>query len=102
MPKTLMLELRDRMTFIPTLAIEISGEDGYLARRAGYGPLCVLFGRLNGGTFHYDPYDWADRTWKTAHTLIIEHFNELKDGDVVDVEFILGETTTPKQSEANK
>ena len=34
-----------------------------------------------------------------AHNYIIEHWHELKDGDVVDVQFILGETKAPKVSE---
>ena len=35
-----------------------------------------------------------------AHHYIQEHFDELHDGDVVDVEFILGETKAPKVSES--
>ena len=35
--KTKIFEVRDIATFIPVLAIEISGEDGWLACRAGYG-----------------------------------------------------------------
>lgn len=96
---TKLIELRDSATFIPCLAIRVSGEDGYLARRAGYGEPCVLFGRLQGGRFAYDPYEWKDRTFKTAHNYIIEHFDDLKDGQVVDVEHILGETKSPKRSE---
>jgi len=34
-----------------------------------------------------------------AHDYIEKHFNELKDGDVIDVEHILGETTKKKRSE---
>lgn len=34
-----------------------------------------------------------------AHNWIIDHWQELKDGDVVDVQFILGETKEPKVSE---
>jgi hypothetical protein len=32
-----LLEVRDAGTFIPVLATSISKEDGYLARRAGFG-----------------------------------------------------------------
>jgi hypothetical protein len=35
----------------------------------------------------------------TAHHYIYDHFDELDDGDVVDVEFILGETAIKKVSE---
>jgi hypothetical protein len=34
-----------------------------------------------------------------AHEWIIEHWAELGDGDVVDVQHILGETATKKVSE---
>jgi hypothetical protein len=34
-----------------------------------------------------------------AHHHIYEKWDSLEDGDVVDVEFILGETTKPKLSE---
>ena len=49
----------------------------------------------------YDCYDWAKdmRTKGTAHNFIAEHWHELSDGDVIDVQFILGETDKPKASE---
>jgi hypothetical protein len=34
-----------------------------------------------------------------AHKYIIEHWYDLKTGDVVDVEFALGESEKPKLSE---
>ena len=102
--QTRTLEIRDRMTFIPCLAIKMTPENDaerFLLRKDGYGtefPL-VLFGRLSGGVFTYEPHEWGDRTMQTAHQYITEHFDTLKDGDVVDVEFILGETKEPKTSE---
>ena len=97
---TKTIELRDRMTFIPAIAILVSGDDGYLARRAGYERPCVLFGRLDGnGPLRCDAFEWNDRTYHVAHLYIEEHFSELPDGAVVDVAFILGETTEPKTSE---
>jgi hypothetical protein len=48
----------------------------------------------------YDPYDWGDaRTKRTAHAFIAENWDRLRDGEVVDVQYILRETTAPKQSE---
>jgi hypothetical protein len=49
----------------------------------------------------YDPYHWPrdPRTKPYAHVYIEAHWHDLKDGDVIDVEFILGETTSPKVSE---
>lgn len=46
-----------------------------------------------------DPYFWTGRTMPVAHKYITEHFVEMKDGDVVDVRFILGETSEPCQSD---
>jgi hypothetical protein len=39
------------------------------------------------------------RTKRVAHNYIAEHRDDLADGDVVDVEYILGETMTRKVSE---
>lgn len=101
-----LFEIRDRATFIPCFAfstISMNVEQDYLLRRAGYAPdsHCVMFGNLSqsGNPACYDPYDWLDRTMRTAHGYIEKHWKELKDGDVIDVEFILGETPEPKESE---
>jgi hypothetical protein len=123
--KAKALEVLDRHTFVPVLAVDMNPgpplPDGgmsesalkasldahigrtYLLRRCGYpctGKPNVIITRLNGsGKATNDPYEWGDRTFKVAHNYIIEHWNELKDGDVIDVEFILGETAAPKRSE---
>lgn len=100
------LEIRDRGTFLPMFAALCEASNSgqhYLLRRAGYGPdspRLVLFGYLEGrGHCYYDPYNWGDRTKQTAHLYIQDHWDELKDGDVIDVEFILGESTEKKISE---
>lgn len=117
------LELRDEGTFIPVLCVDMNpgdDDDGrsppdesrvawesrrYLLRRVGYpcdGCPNILMTRLSGdGQATNDPYGWKDgtRTFPAAHQWIIEHWNELRDGDVVDVQFILGETSAPKVSE---
>lgn len=122
------LEIRDEGTFIPALAVnmnprppypqngtmsedefrasvEASGAQRYLLRRVGYpcdGRPNVIVTRLSGdGKATNDPYSWGDgtRTFPVAHNYIIDHWDELKDGDVVDVSFILGETKAPKVSE---
>lgn len=102
-----VLEIRDVATFIPVLAFRLLAANEmqayYLHRRCGY-PVdnsSVAVVRLNDMLASADPYAWAgfSRTMQAAHHWITEHFAELKDGDVVDVEFILGETTKPKESE---
>jgi len=118
------LELRDEMTFIAILAVDmnpvapkpsddiidataatyISRDQRWLLRRVGYpcdGKPNILITRLSGdgSKASNDPYYWGDRTFAVAHAYIIEHWASLKDGDVVDVQFIMGETKAPKVSE---
>jgi hypothetical protein len=108
--KTKALEIRDEGTFIPALAVLMNPDDAgvdpaavYLLRRCGYAfntTANVLLTRLDGsGKATNDPYEWGGRTWPVAHNYIIDHWEELSDGDVVDVSFILGETDKPKLSE---
>lgn len=107
--QTKVIEIRDEGTFIPALAVDMNPAceaERYLLRRCGYacdGEPNVILTRLDGsGRATNDPYDWEGqgaRTFPIAHNWIIEHWDELKDGDVVDVSFILGETKAPKVSE---
>lgn len=108
-----LLEIRDRATFFPALAVDmnVGGEAvgneiearRYLLRRLGYacdGRPTILFTHAGGGhRAHTDPYYWADRTFKVAHDYVEKNWDALADGDVVDVEYILGETTVKKVSE---
>lgn len=104
-PIVKFLEIRDRATFIPVVAVscELCGNnrDDYLLRRAGYGSVrCILLTHLGGGrTAYCDPYDWDDRTFQVAHNYIIENWDEVHDSDVIDVEFILGESEKKKITE---
>lgn len=109
--ETKLFEIRDRATFFPAIAIKMtSDQSGYadvvenwLLGRAGYNNQvpCILFGRADGGPFHYDCYDWNAfvRTCPVAHDYVQKNWDTLKTGDVIDVEFILGETTEKKLSE---
>lgn len=103
------LEIRDANTFIPVVAIlPTAANEGqrYLIRRAGYdhgehGGVVILV-RLTDCLSSADPYGWPPRSQRTlhfAHEYIARKFAELNDGDVIDVEHILGETTKPKRSE---
>lgn len=93
------LEIRDKATFIPALAIQVSGGDGYLFRRAGFDRPIVYLIHLISERCAFDPFTWADRTMTTAHQYIEKEFDSLSDGDVIDVEFILGESSVKKLSE---
>lgn len=102
------LEIRDAGTFIPAMAVSMNTArwgnalDAWLIRRGGFGlsSACVFLCKLQTGGGEYDPYSWRGScTMQVAHDWIEKHFNELKSGDVVDVEFILGITKAPKTSE---
>lgn len=98
--KAKTFEVRDRSTLIPCLGISIEGSDGYLAQRAGYGQRCILFGKLSGGAFTYDPHEHKDsRTMRNAHAWVRDNWDIVADGQVIDVEYILGESKWPKESE---
>lgn len=103
---TKCFEIRDRHTFIPVLGVKVSFEneaEAYLLRRSGFtmGSKAVFLVRMTNGEGQYDPYKWGTsaRTMTIAHGHIKDHFDELENGAVVDVEFILGETPAPKLSE---
>jgi hypothetical protein len=101
--KTKLFEIRDRGTFMLAMATLAKSDDRherYLLSLSGFGhvsPLVVLhFLERNEG--HWDPYHWRDRTMSTAHKYIQQNWDVLKSSDVIDVEYILGETTEPKMS----
>jgi len=105
--ETKMLEIRDRATCIPVMATLMRSDnkhEHYLLRRAGFSDNTDLIGftYLTSEKWEWDPYNWSNsRTLHVAHKFVQEHWAELKSGDVVDVEFVLGETSKPKQSEVN-
>lgn len=102
------IEIRDAATFIPAVAIKMEPANEaqrYLMARVGFrdGAGVVLM-VLNTQKATADPYDWPSlglgpRTMPVVHVWLEQHFDEVVDGDVIDVEFILGETSAPKASE---
>lgn len=101
-------EVRDRKTFIPVMAVQLGTDvevDRYLMARSGFGmdtetqSRYVILIKLVDFEANYDVYRWRNRRFSMAHQYIIGSFNDLNSGSVVDVEFILGETSEPKKSE---
>ena len=116
MLETKTFEIRDKGTFIPVMATAMraygkhtlgNDQDAYLLRRAGYGPdqLLVALTHLQvneGNPISFEPESWRHRYWRTitaAHAHITANWDTLASGQVIDVEFILGETHKPKVSE---
>lgn len=103
---TKLFELRDRATLVPVMATLAESEhdaERWLLARAGLrgGGLVILTGlETLPDRAACDPFYWGgNRTRLVAHKYITEHWHELATGTVIDVEFILGETTAPKASE---
>lgn len=109
-----LFEVRDEGTTMPVIAIKPN--PGHEAERwawakGGYGietegqRQYVLLAPLHAGEgmLVCDPYKHPGaprlRTLPVAHQYIIEHWDYLVSGDVVDVQFILRETTEAKVSE---
>ena len=101
------IEIRDRATFIPALAVRMDPmgpeKDFYLIHSAGHPmtpPYSILLVRLTDGTGSFDPFaQTSGRTMRDAHIWLTEHFDEIESGYVLDVEFINDETKQPKQSQ---
>ena len=105
------LEIRDAGTFMACIFIRPVPDNEaqrYLLRRDGYrgdvSERCIIAIKPQCRGVSYDPYNWGDgaRTMPVAHDYIEKHWSELRDGDVVDVQFILGETTKAKVSESHE
>lgn len=111
--QTKLFEVRDRMTFIPVMAIQLTSlrtaplllKEKYLLSRAGFGLTEMEQGEffvlihLEGEKLTYEPHAWGNRTMQEAHKYIRENWHLLMSGDVIDVEYILKETNNPKESE---
>lgn len=63
------------------------------------GSFSVVLMKLSDQRATSDAYEWNSRTMQVAHDYVWNNFDSLCDGDVVDVEFILGITKTAKVSE---
>jgi len=106
--KSIILEIRDRLTSLSVLAVEMKSDiviERHHLRRYGFpdgdNPL-ILVSNMDTGETHFDHFEWrqtSPRTLFYAHKYIADHFGELKTGDVIDVEFLNGETKISKESE---
>ena len=108
--ETKLFEVRDRATLIAVIGIRLGARNGserYLLSRCGYGKDVeeqqdyVLYAGLENFEMQGDPYSQSNRTRHESHKYIKAHWDELSSGDVIDVEFILGESAEKKVSEAH-
>jgi len=108
-----IIEIRDRATFIPAMAVRMMGDnpkERWLLDRAGYDqrtdrPVIVLC-QIDGGDDlegQCDQLRWRSslRTMQIAHNYLYKvGWHGFAAREVIDVEYILGESTTRKLSES--
>lgn len=101
-----LFEVRDIGTLMPVMVTKIAARNSkehWLLRRVGLGTdgsYEFLYTVLNHGESGWDCYEWGDRTRHISHKFIEENWDDLDNGQVIDVEYILGETLEPQMPEA--
>ncbi len=107
--QTKMIEIRDRGTTIAALAIQMLPTDEteqIFMRHCGFpadGSSVILMSLYDQKATN-DPFVWVAlgkgiRTFQIAHDYILNHYDEITSGQVIDVEVVLGEKSTPKTAE---
>ena len=101
-----LFEVRDRGTMIPVMATKLAAHEGtvedWLLRHAGYGRDIgyIFLTRLVGCETHYDRFEWGQgSTMFQVHTELEENWDVYAGGEVIDVEYIRGDTKEPKKTE---
>ena len=107
-PEVKIFEVRDRATFMILSAMFIPSWQNiktpdsikYLVWWAGHARDMVIMCNLTDPfKIETHPGAWKDRTYSTTHQYIVDNWDGLISGQVLDVEYILGEVDTPKESQ---
>lgn len=122
------IEIRDSATTIPAIAFRLVGEtpkQSLMLAAAGYGNAqatqrsFLFLMKIDGAELRDDPFEWTSgsRTMKLAHMILhgpyFTHgidelkkerlkglsFDEIPDGGLIDIEYVLGLRDTPKLTE---
>jgi hypothetical protein len=106
-----VFELRSPATLIVILATRLSAENlqsATLLFHSGYGRYpkdienYILVTPLDGGgndVATTDPYMHKIEEIRIAHIYLREHFDELDNGSVIDIDYIQGNTNEPKETD---
>jgi hypothetical protein len=106
--KVKCLEIRDRSTMLTVMCFKPIPENRaqhFLMRHDGWSCsptehlVVVIDTHKHSAIYDCHEYSGGSRTMPEAHKYIEKNWDTLVDGDVVDVEYILGETETKKVSE---
>jgi hypothetical protein len=99
------IKILDRGVSIPAAVMKAAysnEEQRQILRDADLHSNSILLMNLVDKVVKSDPIHWFTRTMTTAHKHLNENFDLIKDGEVIDVEFILGETTMKRTWESKK
>ena len=107
--QTKLFEIRDVATMISAMVTRLEGDNpkeknilGWVGlgrpSDGGYESYMIELSRFSGSP---DPQEWDSgaRTCPVAHQYINDNWGSLVSGQVIDVEFILGLSEKPKESE---
>ncbi len=102
--ETKIFEVRDRATFLPVLAVRLAPaneQDAYLLMRCGYrvGTNIMLTPLSGDRRATCDVYNHDTATLREAHEYIMNEWKNLVTGQVICLEYLRGERSTPKLSE---
>lgn len=102
-----LFELRDEGTQIHAMAIKVVAQEhltseDFILRYAGWGfsQVGIYLTTLHEPKTQYNSSKWNDggRTMRATHDYIKKNWGRLKSGDVVDVEYISGDSREPKKA----
>jgi hypothetical protein len=102
-----LFEVRDVATYIPVVAtridvasfdVGVDAQERSLLLKTGWSDSnpALIVSRLGDGKGQTDPYSWKCSTMTVAHSYIAAFWHTLESGDVIDAEFIRGETDAKK------
>ena len=108
--ETKLFEIRDRMTFAVVMATGIESDlpkEVWLLAKAHMGKdgkeqhehRHIFLMEFSSCVSSLKGYTWGNRTLRIAHDYIEKNWDTLHSGDLIDVEFLEGETKQPKKSE---
>lgn len=84
------LEVRDSCTCMPVLAVPI--EINRMTRSVGFvSGQFILVTKLVNTQTHHSPEYWPDEWHRSVHRAILDNWEILKDGDVLDMRVVRGE-----------
>lgn len=100
-------EIRDNSAFIPVVAVDlhpttdnetIKPIEQALVSASAYNPITtILLTTLSSELrTEHDPSNWHNRTLETAHHYILSYWEGLDSGQVINVEFIEGDSANPE------